>query len=131
MEDSLTMTEEKLKRYYQLNKQKKEIEQEINLLKKLFHESLDQTIGKSKKGEIECGKYKIQRQIRQSISYRNEEAVQKLVDLNLKEFIQVIKRPDKDKLEAAFKLGLVNEKDFEEYKQTRITQAIIVKENFD
>lgn len=131
VQDSFTITEKELKRYFYLNQQKREITQEINHLKKLFHQALDKTLGKNEKGEIECGRYKIQRQVRQSTSYRNEETVQMLIDLNLEDFIQVVRRPDKEKLEAAIKLGLVDKKDFEKFKQTKLTQAIIVKEIFE
>lgn len=130
MKDSFTISEKELKRYYDLNKQKKEIEQDINQLKKLFHQALDKAIGINEKGEIEYGNYKLQRQIRQSINYHNKDTVQKLIDLNLEEFIQVIKRPDKDKLEAAIKLGLVNKNDFDDLKQTKLTKAIVVKDKF-
>src|SRR5699024_7413761 len=121
MDDGLAITEKELKRYYQLNHQKKEIDQELNQLKKLFHKSLDERFGKNEKGEIECGNYKIQRQIRQSTNYRNDETVQKLIELNLEDFIKVVKQPDKEKLESGIKLGLVDKKEFEQFKQTKIT----------
>lgn len=127
--ESFSITEKSLERYYYLNQQQKEITQELNYLKKLFHKALDKELGKYEKGKIEYGGYIIQRQIRESTNYRNEETVQKLSNLNLEDFIQVIRSPDKDKLEAAIKLGLVDEKDFEGLKETKFTQAIIVKEN--
>lgn len=122
-----TITENELKRYFDLNKQKKEIEQEMNHLKKLFHQFLDHSFGKEQKGEILRGNYKAQRQIRSSVNYHDEETVQKLEELNLKEFI--LKRPDIEKIEAAVKVGLVDEKSFEDCKDTKFTQAIVVKES--
>ena len=128
MEDVFTITEKELKKYYNLNKQKKEIDQELNHLKKLFHQALDKETGQNQKAEIECGQFKLQRQIRQTVSYRNDETIKKLIALNLEDFIKIERRPDKEKLEAGIKLGLVDAKEFEDYKQTRITQALIVKE---
>jgi len=128
MEDVFTITEKELKKYYNLNKQKKEIDQQLNHLKKLFHQALDKETGQNQKAEIECGQFKLQRQIRQTVSYRNDETIKKLIALNLEDFIKIERRPDKEKLEAGIKLGLVDAKEFEDYKQTRITQALIVKE---
>jgi hypothetical protein len=126
----LTITEEELKRYVELNQRKKEIEQEMNELKKRFHDALDSSYGKQGKGELQQGNYKLQRQIRSTVSYDNEGTVQKLEELNLKEFIMEIKTADTEKLESAINLGLVEEADFKEYKKTRVTQSIVVKETF-
>jgi hypothetical protein len=124
---SVSITEEELKKYFELNKQKKEIEQEMNQLKKQLHQFLDHSFGKDQKGEIERGNYKAQRQVRSSTSYNDENTIQKLEELNLEDFI--VKRPDIEKIEAAIKLGLVEEKAFEECKITKLTQAIVVKES--
>ncbi|WP_052345722.1 hypothetical protein [Paucisalibacillus sp. EB02] len=126
----LSITEEEMKRYVELNMYKKEIEQEMNELKKRFHEALDLSFGKQNKGEIRQGNYKLQRQIRSAVSYDDAGTVKQLEQLNLKEFIIETKIPDTEKLESALNLGLVEEEDFKEYKKVRVTQSIIVKETF-
>ncbi|WP_188454827.1 hypothetical protein [Virgibacillus oceani] len=128
MEASLAITEEELQRYFELNKLKKEIEEEIKKFKTKFHNHFDDLIGKEQKGEIQRGNYKLQRQIRTSVNYEDNSTVEKLEELNLGDFIIVAKRPDADKLKAAFKLGLVEESIFEECKKEKLTQAIVVKE---
>ncbi|MEN2767004.1 hypothetical protein [Ornithinibacillus xuwenensis] len=130
MEKALSITEEEIKRYYELNKQKKEIEQEMNHLKKKFHELLDTSFGKQEKGEIQRGNYKLQRQIRTAISYDEAGTVGKLDELNLSEFIIEKRTPDTEKLESAIKLGLVEENEFKELKKSKVTQTIVVKETF-
>ncbi|MUK88541.1 hypothetical protein GMD78_09080 [Ornithinibacillus sp. L9] len=130
MEEALTITEEDIKRYYELNKQKKDIEQEMNYLKKKFHELLDDSFGKESKGEIQRGNYKLQRQIRSSVRYDDDHTIEKLEELNLNDFIVEVRRPDTEKLESAIKLGLVEEKDFTDCKKSKITQTIVVKETF-
>src|SRR5690625_1453657 len=129
MEDTRTITEEELKKYYHLQQQKKTIDQEINQLKNTFHQVLDQTIGKHSKAEITCGQYTLKRYIRHSTNYHQKETIKKLSELNLEDFIQVIRRPDKEKLEAAIKLGLVDSEEFEPFRQTKITQALVVSVN--
>ncbi|WP_096271824.1 hypothetical protein [Paucisalibacillus globulus] len=130
MDKVLAITEEEMKRYVDLNKRKKEIEIEMNDLKKKFHEALDSSFGKQSKGEIRQGNYKLQRQIRSAVSYDDAGTVEQLEQLNLKEFIIETKIPDTEKLESALKLGLVEEEDFKEHKKVRVTQSIIVKETF-
>ncbi|MFC4558298.1 hypothetical protein ACFO3D_08735 [Virgibacillus kekensis] len=124
-----TITEKDLKRYMELNKQKKEIEAEMKHLKKQFNDVLDGLIGKGQKGEFERGGLKVQRQVREAISYDKSSTVEKLEELNLEDCIQVIKQPDAEKLEAAFRLGLADENVFAELRKTKVTQAIIVKES--
>ncbi|MFD2043526.1 hypothetical protein ACFSTA_03965 [Ornithinibacillus salinisoli] len=130
MEETLSITEEEIKRYFELNKQKKDIEQEMNYLKKRFHELLDDSFGKEKKGEIQRGNYKVQRQIRSAIRYDDEHTIEKLEELNLNDFIEEVRRPDTEKLESAIKLGLVEEKEFADCKKSKLTQTIVVKETF-
>lgn len=124
--ESFEITEEYLKRYADLNIEKKTIEKELNLIKKQLHEYLDETFGKKHKGEVRHGKYKVQRVIRSKVQYDEEKTVEKLEELNLADFL--VKRPDTEKLEAAIKVDLVKEKDFEGCKTNKLTQAISVKE---
>ncbi|CDQ38097.1 MULTISPECIES: hypothetical protein [Virgibacillus] len=128
MEETLSITEEEIKRYYVLHEQKKEMEQELNQLKKKFHHYLDNTTGKDRKGDIQRGNYQVLRQIRSAIKYTPEQTVQKLEELQLSDFVITEKRPDTEKLDAAIKLGLVDEAAFEDCKNTKVTQAIVVKE---
>lgn len=129
MAKSEAPTHEELQRYMDLNKQKKEIEAEMKLLKKRFNDVLDKLVGKGQKGEFERGGLKVQRQVRESISYERATTVEKLEKLNLEDCIQVIKQPDSEKLEAAFRLGLAEEEEFAELRKTKVTQAIVVKES--
>ncbi|WP_106496420.1 hypothetical protein [Lentibacillus sp. Marseille-P4043] len=130
MDGSLIISEDDLKRYVELNDQKKQIDQEMKQLKNKFHQLLDDSIGKEEKGELERGRYKLQRQVRSQIRYHDETTVAKLEELNLEDCIVLVKRPDPDKLEAAIKLGMVDEAEFGDCKRTKVTQAIVVKETF-
>lgn len=127
MENTVAISEEEVKRYYILQQEKKEMEHEMKQLKKKFHHFLDESAGKNKRGEIHRGDYCIQRQIRTSIYYTPEITVSKLEEMQLSDFVITEKRPDTEKLEAAIRLGLVNEEDFADCKDTKITQAIVVR----
>jgi hypothetical protein len=130
MEEVLSLTEEEIKRYFDLNKQTKEIKKEMEELKKKFHEVLDASFGKNEKGDIQRGHYKLQRQIRTAVGYDEEGTVKRLEELNLSEFIIETKIPDTEKLESALKLGLIEEADFKDHKKVRVTQSIVVKETY-
>ncbi|WP_047980308.1 hypothetical protein [Ornithinibacillus contaminans] len=131
MEQVLAVTEEEIKRYYELNRQKKAVEEEMTQLKKKFHALLDTSFGKQEKGEIQRGNYKLQRQIRTTTSYDDQGTIAKLAELNLREFIIEKEIPDTEKLESAIKLGLVEESDFAAVKKEKITQTIVVRETFN
>ncbi|GAB3798435.1 hypothetical protein [Virgibacillus kimchii] len=122
------ITADDLERYYTLRKQKAEMEKEINELKKKIHAHLDAQLGEKQKGSVTLGSYQANRQIRSSVQYNSVETIEKLEELNLKDFIVVEKKPDTEKLEAAMKIGLVEKEEFEECKNTKLTQAIVVKE---
>ncbi|SDI31284.1 hypothetical protein [Alteribacillus bidgolensis] len=128
VEESFELTEEILKKYYELNIQKKELEKEMNRIKKQIHNYLDDTLGKEQKGELKRGKYKAQRVIRSSVTYDEEKTIKKLEELNLDDFILQVKRPDTEKLEAAMTINLVEEEDFVDCKTNKLSQAITVKE---
>ncbi|MFD2629817.1 hypothetical protein [Oceanobacillus kapialis] len=128
MDKAQWISEEDIKRYDILNKQKKELEQEMNRLKKKFHTYLNEEIGADKPGEIKRGNYQLKRQIRSSILYETELTLKKLEDANLHDFILVERKPDTEKIEAAIKLGLVEKEAFEDCKKVKATQAIVVKE---
>ncbi|MDL4841749.1 hypothetical protein [Aquibacillus rhizosphaerae] len=128
IEASFDISEETLKKYYDLNTQKKVLEGEMNQIKKQIHSFLDESFGKEQKGEVKRGKYKAQRTIRSSVNYDEEKTVQKLEELNLEDLILQVKRPDTEKLDAAFKIDLVNEDAFADCKTNKLSQSITVKE---
>ncbi|WP_208588755.1 hypothetical protein [Gracilibacillus suaedae] len=128
VEEYSKLSEEMLKKYYDLNFQKKELEKEMNQIKKQIHHCLDEQFGKQQKAEVQLGKYKAQRIIRSSVHYDQEKTVQKLEELNLEDFILQVKQPDTDKLEAAMKIDLVNEEEFRDCKRNKLSQAITVNE---
>ncbi|MFD2657654.1 hypothetical protein [Gracilibacillus thailandensis] len=128
VEESSELSEDMLKKYYDLNLQKKELEKEMNQIKKQIHHCLDDKFGKQQKAEVQLGKYKAQRIIRASVHYNQEKTVQKLEELNLEDFILQVKQPDTEKLEAAMKIDLVNEEEFQDCKTNKLSQAITVKE---
>ncbi len=124
--EAFELSEEILKKYDELNTQKKTIEKELNQIKKQIHYCLDETFGKEQKGELKRGSYKVQRVIRSTVRYDEEKTVNRLEELNLSEFL--VKKPDTEKLEAAIKIDLVKGKDFEDCKTEKLTPAIAVKE---
>ncbi|MBI0580830.1 hypothetical protein IEC97_26175 [Neobacillus cucumis] len=103
------VTGEMLVKYYELNKQKKEIELEMNQLKDSFQHYFDQYIGENVKGEITISGYKLQRQIRNSEKYNDELTIKRLEDLQMNDLIQIVKKPDDSKIKAALQLGLLNQ----------------------
>ncbi|OUM92164.1 MAG: hypothetical protein BAA03_03610 [Caldibacillus debilis] len=121
------ITEEMVARFFQLVKKEKEIEKELNQLKRQFNDYFDAKVGNSEKGEKEIGPYRLQRQIRVREGYKEEEVVRKLEELNLRDCIQYIKKPDYRKLEAAIALGLLSEGELDEYKERKFTPVITVK----
>lgn len=130
MKDTQVITEQDIKDYFELYRSKKQIDEEMNRLKKKFHQFLDHTVGKDNKGEITRGNYKIQRQIRKTIKYDDQLTVNKLEELNLQDFIINVKQADTEKLESAISLGFVTKDEFEDCKNTKLTKTIVVKEIF-
>ncbi|ENH96129.1 hypothetical protein J416_12447 [Gracilibacillus halophilus YIM-C55.5] len=128
MHESLEITEGLLKKYHDLNREKKEIEKKLNQMKKQLHHYFDETVGKEQKAEVKRGPYKAQRVIRSSVQYNDEKTIQKLEELNLQDFILVVKQPDTEKLEAAMKLDLVDQDAFADCKKQKHSQAITIKE---
>lgn len=119
------LTRENLALYDELNRKKKEIEQQLDELKKIFNHYFDVSVGKNNKGEIEIDDYKLQRQIRLTEKYEPETTVQRLEELKLENLIQ--KRPDEGKIKSALNLGLLKEGDLEGCVTVSSTKAIYVK----
>ncbi|MDQ0200142.1 hypothetical protein J2S10_003325 [Neobacillus ginsengisoli] len=124
--DSL-ITGEMLRRYYELNKKKKEIEVEMNELKDVFHQYFDKLIGSNDKGEMTINGYKLQRQMRKTEKYNEEVTIKRLEELQMNDLIQVVKKPDDRKIKSALNLGLLNEKHLEGCLITTYSPAISVK----
>jgi hypothetical protein len=121
------ITGEMLVKYYELNKQKKEIELEMSELKEMFQQYFNQLVGADQKGEITMNGYKLQRQVRKTEKYNEEETIRKLEGLQLHDLIQVVKKPDDKKIKAAINLGLLNPEQLEGCLTTTCSAAITVK----
>ncbi|MFC4322832.1 hypothetical protein [Litchfieldia salsa] len=126
-QDTLTISEKMVARYFHLSELEREIEKEMKELKKVFHLYFDETSGTNQKAEFTLGDYKLQRQIRLSENYDDEKTVTRLEERNLKDCIQIQKKPDIQKIEAAITLGLIDSKEVEDCKIKKISKAISVK----
>ncbi|MBM7653314.1 hypothetical protein [Neobacillus cucumis] len=121
------ITGEMLHRYYELNKQKKEIDLEMNHLKDSFQNYFNKLVGAQQKGEITVSGFKLQRQIRKTEKYNEEETIKRLEELKMSDLIQVIRKPDDIKIKAALDLGLLTNKHLEGCMITSFSPAISVK----
>jgi len=121
------ITGEMLVKYYELNKQKKEIEMEMNELKDAFQNYFNNLVGANHKGEIIISGYKLQRQIRKTEKYDEPETIKRLEELQMNELIQVVKKPDDVKIKAALNLGLLNPDHLEGCILSTCSPAISVK----
>ncbi|WAA12737.1 hypothetical protein [Fervidibacillus halotolerans] len=122
------ITEKMVETYFQLSKKAKEIERELSNLKKRFNQYFDSTVGENRKGEIVFNHYILHRQIRVLEKYQEEEAIAKLEEKNLTDFIKVVKQVDTDKIKAAIELGLVDADFLSPYKKKKYSAAFHVKE---
>lgn len=125
--DVSLITGEMLVKYYELNKQKKEIELEMNELKDTFQHYFNNLVGSDHKGEITISGYKLQRQIRKTEKYNEMETIKRLEDLQMSELIQVVKKPDDAKIKAALNLGLLSPEHLEGCIISTTSPAITVK----
>ncbi|MEH7547210.1 hypothetical protein [Neobacillus vireti] len=121
------ITGEMLRRYYELNKQKKEIELEMNQLKDIFQSYFNQQVGTQQKGEITANGFKLQRQIRKIEKFHEVDTVKRLEELQMTDLIQVIRRPDDTKIKAALQLGLLTHSHLDGCVTTSYTPALSVK----
>ena len=119
------ITREMLAHFLELQHKKKEVEKEIEELKRAFNEYFDLSVGKNAKGEMVLREYKLQRQIRNSVKFKQQQTVKKLEELNLLDLIE--KKPDEEKIRSAIQLGLLHEEDLEGCKTVNTSQAIYVK----
>lgn len=121
------ITEPMLNEYYDLSQKKKEIENQLDELQKVFHSFFDHQVGEYEKGELILNNLKLERIIRKKEKYDEEMTVNKLEELNLSDLIQIVKKPDGDKIKSAINLGLLNEKDLDGCISVNSSQAIYVK----
>lgn len=121
----IILTKEMLAHYLELNKRKKEIEAELEELKKTFIQYFDESVGKNVKGEVLIRDYKLQRQIRKIEKYDQETTLRRLEELNLNDLIK--KSPDEKKIKSAIDLGILQEEELKDCKIVNISQAIYVK----
>lgn len=119
------ITKEMIVQYDELNQKKKEVEKELEKLKKAFNQYFDIAVGKNVKGELNISGYKLQRQIRTSEKFEQDETVKRLEELKLTDLIQ--KKPDEVKIKSALNLGLLKETDLEGCVKLNYSQAIYVK----
>ncbi|WP_245645056.1 hypothetical protein [Peribacillus loiseleuriae] len=120
------ITREKLAQYMELSQKKKDIESQLDALKKDFNQHFDQSVGKLVKGDLMISDYKVQRQIRTTEKFDQEVTVHRLEELNLTDLIQ--KKPDEGKIKSALNLRLLSEADLEGCISTSFSQAIYVKQ---
>lgn len=125
MANETIITREMLAHFVELQHKKKEVETEIDELKKAFNEYFDLSVGDNAKGEMVLRDYKLQRQIRNTVKYKQQQTVKRLEELNLLDLIE--KKPDEGKIKSAIQLGLLQEEDLEGCKTVNTSQAIYVK----
>lgn len=121
------ITELMLNEYYDLSQKKKDIENQMEQLQKVFHGYFDHQFGENEKGELIINNLKLERIIRKKEKFNDEETVSKLEELKLTDLVQIIKKPDGDKIKSAINLGLLNEKDLDGCIFINSSQAIYVK----
>ncbi|CAG9621842.1 hypothetical protein [Sutcliffiella rhizosphaerae] len=121
------VTADLIQEFYECLKRKKKLEQRMGELKEKFHHYFDEKFGQDEKAEIVMGAYKLQRQVRKTEKYKEEETVEKLEALNMEELIKVTKKPDDEKIKAAIQLNLLKEEDVKDFLVTSSTLAIAVK----
>jgi hypothetical protein len=124
---SSEITKEMLSEYEDLNELKKDVEKKLDSLKKRFHLYFDENVGVNEKGELTIDGYKLQRSIRKVEKFDDAKTVDRLESLNMVDLIQVIKKPDEEKVKAAINLGFLKEEDLEGCISVHASGAIYVK----
>lgn len=122
-----SLSESLLARYVDLNNRAKEIKEEMDKIKHVFHVYFDEQSGPGEKAEIQIGDYFVQRQIRVTEGFDDEKAVSQLEALNLTDCIKYVKKADDQKIASAVQLGLLNDEDISHCRIRKTTQAISVK----
>jgi hypothetical protein len=122
------ITREMLCEYEDLLELKKDIEKKLDTLKKTFHLFFDEQVGVNEKGEVTIEGYKLQRQIRKVEKFNEAKTVDRLESLNMVDLIQIIKRPDEEKVKAAINLGFLKDEDLEGCVTVHASGAIFVRQ---
>ena len=128
VDGAFSVTEDMVERYIKLNREMKAIEKELAKLKRHFNHYFDHTAGVKEKGELILGSFKLERQVRRSERYVDAKTVERLEALNLTDCIQVVKRPDVEKIKAAISLGILPASELEGCKEEKVQTAIYVRE---
>jgi hypothetical protein len=121
------ISETLLQRYYELSQTAKEVEKELKGMKKELNAYFDHIIGQNQKGESDIGEYKVQRVIRYSENFDVEKTVKRLEEKQLTDCIETKRIPDKEKINAAITLGLIDSNEIEDCIERKVSQAISVK----
>lgn len=122
------ITREMLCEYEDLLELKKDIEKKLDTLKKSFHLFFDEQVGVNEKGEVSIEGYKLQRQIRKVEKFDEAKTVDRLESLNMADLIQIIKKPDEEKVKAAINLGFLKDEDLEGCVSVHASGAIFVRQ---
>jgi hypothetical protein len=122
------ITKEMLSEYEDLLELKKDVEKKLDHLKKVFHLYFDNSVGENQKGEMSLEGYRLQRSIRKVEKFDDSRTVDRLESLNMVDLIQVIKKPDEEKIRAAINLGFLKNEDLEGCIKVHSTGVIYVKQ---
>ncbi|MCG5102618.1 hypothetical protein [Oceanobacillus alkalisoli] len=118
---------DKLERFYNLQEMKREIEQELGELKKEFNQAFDESVGKNQTGEFIRDGYQLKRQIRKTEKFDEERTVQRLEELRMEDLIEMVRRPDKAKIQAAIELGLLRADQLEDLVVRQYSKVLLAK----
>ncbi|MTH53581.1 hypothetical protein GKZ89_09215 [Bacillus mangrovi] len=121
--------EEKVARYKMLSMKIKELESELGGLKEELHAYFDGKFGENQKGKAFIGDYSVQRQIRETEMYAEDSLLSRLEELQLEDCIMMVRKPDKEKIEAARTLGILSGDQLKDCITQKLTKVIVVKEN--
>lgn len=123
--DKITL--DKLERYYNLQELRKEIDQELSMLKEEFHQIFDEAVGKNRAGEFARDGYTVKRQIRKTEKFDEGRAVKRLEELAMEDLIETVRRPDKTKINAAVELGLLRQEQIEDLIVRQYSRVLTVR----
>lgn len=119
--------EKLLSQFYELRQAKKEIDDEINRIRKLIITYFDELKGENVEAEAQFGNYVVQRKIRKQEKWDREKTVERLKELGLNECIRMIEEPDEEKLNSAISLKFVDEKDLTGCLKSKYTPYISIE----
>ncbi|PKR78767.1 hypothetical protein CEY16_03145 [Halalkalibacillus sediminis] len=118
--------EESVARFYSLKQEKKAIDEQLKELRKEIVAFLDDQKGENTECRQQIGEYQVRRQIRKQEKFDDEATVERLKDLGLEEFIEVVEAPDIDKIKSALELSFIKSEDLDQCLFTKFTPIISV-----